>query len=105
MKIPVNEINLVNEVNQLLIESGLVKEAQENFISKPSIVSIKDCDFMIQMDVLNTFWRIQLSRFGAESQNARYCLVDRAEPKQWLKLFKDAVLPFIISKNLPTNTN
>ena len=105
MKIIANELNLVNEVHNLLCVSGLVKESEENFISRPSIESVKDSNFIIQINALNTFWRIQLSRYGAESQQARYCLVDDAEPKQWLKLFKDAVLPFIISKNLPTKTS
>jgi hypothetical protein len=104
MKITANEINLVNEVHNLLCSSGLVKESESNFISEPTIAAIRESNFIVQMATLNTFWRIQLSRFGSESKQARYCLVDEADAKQWLKLFKEAVLPFIISKNLPVKT-
>lgn len=104
MSIKATEINLVNEVHSLLCQAGLVKESEENFLSYPSIVVIKDANFVAQMAALNIFWRVQLSRFGSESQLPRYCLVDEAEPKLWLRLFKDSVLPFIISKNLPSKT-
>lgn len=97
-----NEIvDLISEVHKLLCDSGLRKESENYFLSYHSIVFVKDKNFMLQMEQLNMFWRIQLSKFGVESQQARYCLVDNAEPKQWIKLFKDAVLPFIISKSLP----
>lgn len=105
MKIETNELNLITEVHKLLCQSGLNKASEDFFINVPTIVAAKDSNFIVQMATLNTFWRIQLSLFGAQSQQARYCLVDEAEPKQWLKLFKDAVLPFIISKNLPVKTN
>ncbi len=104
MKITANELNLVNEVHNLLCQSGLTKESESNFISVPSIAAARESNFIAQMAILNTFWRIQLSRYGAQSQQARYCLVDEADAKQWLKLFKEAVLPFIISKNLPVKT-
>ena len=90
MKIETNDLNLVTEVHNLLCQSGLVKESENNFLSVPVIHAVKESNFIVQMATLNTFWRIQLSKFASESQHARYCLVDEADAKQWLKLLEES---------------
>lgn len=95
-------INLITETADLLRSVGLVKECEQVFLTNPAIVACVDSPEYIQVKVLNYFWRVQLSQFGKDSMQARYCLVDEADAKQWIKLFQDTVLPFIVEKNLPT---
>lgn len=95
------QLNLVEEVKKLLKSAGLVKECDEIFLTDPTIVFISDRDYITQKIYLNRFWRTQLSAFGSESMQQRYCLIDGGTGLEWLGLFKSSVMPFIISKSLP----
>jgi hypothetical protein len=50
---------------------------------------------------LNRYWRTQLAALHASTISARTCLVDDIEPRDWLRHFKNLVLPTIIQHGLP----
>jgi hypothetical protein len=50
---------------------------------------------------LNRFWRTQLAALSTSTISARTCLVDDIEPRDWLRHFKQLVLPTIVQHGLP----
>lgn len=60
-------------------------------------------DVNIQRFLINRYWRLQLQSLPENTMNARYCLVDEEHiaPKDWLRIFKQGVLPCILKNNLP----
>lgn len=95
------EINLIIEVKNLLYSSGLKINCDNNFLKNPIIENAIDYGALYQREYLNKFWLYQLVQFGSESINQRFCLVDSGTPQEWLQLFRESILPFVIEKNLP----
>lgn len=54
-----------------------------------------------QIAELNRFWRTELSSLHSSTISARTCLIDKIEPRDWLRHFKELVLPLIITSDLP----
>lgn len=55
-----------------------------------------------EIRALNRFWRDQLSSLHTSTISARSCLVDDIRPRDWLRHFRDLVLPTIVAHDLPT---
>lgn len=57
----------------------------------------------IQRFLINRYWRMQLQKLDENTIDARFCLVDEAHVKtvDWLRVFKEGVLPCILSHQLP----
>ncbi|MNG07309.1 hypothetical protein D3C85_13710 [compost metagenome] len=55
-----------------------------------------------QVCELNRYWRDQLSALHVSTISARTCLVDNIEPNDWLRHFRQLVLPTIVKYDLPT---
>lgn len=51
---------------------------------------------------LNKYFRHQLSKAPVSTLDERECLIDDLDPKQWLKYFRQHVLPTLVRFNLPT---
>lgn len=99
------DLDLITEVRNLLIQSGLHINVSSAYDSNQKLMIAKDKIAVVQRQYLNDFWTIQLLTSTVPTQEIRFCLVPNGEPLDWLKLFKDKVLPVIISENLPRVIN
>lgn len=50
---------------------------------------------------LNRFWRIELGMASPNSIDTRECLMDDCDTTRWVVLFREKVLPVIVSNDLP----
>lgn len=94
-----NELDLVDEVRKLLVESGLSKSLYL-YENNRFILEAKDKAPGVQRFLLNRFWTLQLS-LCPDSLQERYCLIPDGKVEDWLSLFKIKILPFILQKGLP----
>ncbi len=100
-----NEVNLVLEVNQYLLNAGLIKES-ELFLNDPSIKLCINKINVFQRYVLNRYFNLQIYNVGLlkniNTIDERYMLISDGEDKEWLSLFRKRVLPFCIEHRIPT---
>lgn len=54
-----------------------------------------------QIRELNRYWRLELASVPGSTISARTCLIDNIDPRDWLRHFRQLVLPVIIQSNLP----
>ena len=95
------DIDLINEVRKILIESGLNKEMIEAYNTHVYIVDAENKCPEAQRFLLNRFCNIQLISFGVSTTEERYCLVDSGLYTEWLRLFKNKIIPTAINLRLP----
>jgi len=95
-----NDIDLINIVREILIQSGLGNNLSaydsnrfiQEGLNKPS---------KVQRYLLNRFWNHQLMVSQSISIEERYCLIPDGSHDQWLSLFREKIVPFLIANNLP----
>lgn len=95
------ELDLIGEVRKVLNDNGLGNQVKEVFDNDPRIIEAKDKVPEVQRHLLNKFWLPQLLNSSAPSQEERFCLIPNGEPKEWLHLFKEKIVPFVIEQQLP----
>ncbi len=54
-----------------------------------------------ELEVLNSYWREQLSQLPVNTIHQRECLCQSDAYDVWLKRFEDVVLPMIVEYRLP----
>ncbi len=54
-----------------------------------------------QIQLLNRYWRRQLTTLNVDTIDAREALLDNITQLEWTRLFKQHVLPLIIDHHLP----
>ena len=96
------DIDLVQEVRERLVMSGLLQRTVNYYDNNHFIISAKDKTPEVQRFLLNRYWSHQLMRATRPSLDERYCLIPNGEVSDWLSLFTDKILPFIIENNLPS---
>lgn len=105
-KVPLPQsIDLVEKIRILLTGAGLIKEANLIFMLDPLVQASIGQHAYVQRPNLNKYFLYQLSQFGSESIEERYCLIDDGTPEEWLRLFEGKILPFLITKRLPVLLN
>lgn len=97
---PEGDIDLVDEVRQLLIGSGLQSKLPF-YDNNRFIKEAEGKHSQAQRYLLNRYWTHQLSLAPVVSIEERYCLIPDGDIGQWLNLFRAKVLPFVIQFNLP----
>jgi len=95
------DINLVQEVRNMMMSSGLGQAIPEAFNNNRFIVEAENKAPLAQRFLLNRYWSLQLAQSKKPSGEERYCLIHDGEVSDWLKLFQQKVLPFVIENNLP----
>lgn len=95
------ELDLVSEVRDILVKSGLGQKVKDAYDPDRFILEAhgKRCD--VQRYLLNRYWNQQLMQARQPSIEERFCLIPNGEIEDWLRLFKSKVLPFIIEHGLP----
>lgn len=95
------EVDLVGEVRKLLIAGGQGPNIQ-NYDNYQLIKDAAPIGPVGQMFLLNRYWRLQLIGVDTESSlDARSHLIDDIPNEDWLRLFQEGVLPFILKHCLP----
>ena len=83
------------EVYQLMAEEN--RELAERFLaSAPASPYVEE-----QLVMINRYWRSELGRLSINTISERECLIDKIDPSDWLRHFRNQVLPTIIRFNLP----
>lgn len=95
------EIDLIASCRQLLVDSGLIQNAESSFDTSQHIKIAQGANSLAQRYCLNTFWRIQLMRLPCDTQRERFCLLDEGPVENWLRIFEEAIMPVVRLHNLP----
>jgi hypothetical protein len=99
---PDGDIDLVQEVRTRLLNSGLHSKVIEAYDNNRFIVEAENKISDVQRFLLNRYWNSQLMSCNKPSIEERYCLIPNGEIKDWLRLFEQKVLPFVIENELPS---
>lgn len=88
--------SLVTRVSELLHEENpaLAKSFDRQFRASSN-------DPIDEIIDLNAFWRDQLSFLSVNTISERECLIDAIQPNDWLRHFRQQVLPTIVRFELP----
>lgn len=98
------DLNLILEIRQALVEAGLLQEVQQAFDTNHYILDGLEKIPEVQRYLLNRFWNLQLlSVQNVCSLEERFCLVPDGQPQDWLRLFREKILPFAVQHRLPRN--
>lgn len=92
---------LIDQVVALCTAQGMRQEKIELMLSDNMIARAQGGSLADQRCTLNVFWQVQLGQFGRTTFRERFSLISEGTEADWLKLFKQFVLPFIIDKDLP----
>ena len=95
------EIDLVTTCRTILVEAGLIQSVAAVFDQNQYIRDALPLGADAQRFLLNKFWHLQLIRLDCDTQKERFCLLDQGDYSEWVRCFKDAILPKIIEYKLP----
>lgn len=97
-----SDIDLINEVRNILIGEGLGRQVEAYFDTNELILQSLGKDSVVQRFNLNRYWTLQiLASNDPRSSDVRYHLIHSGNPSDWLDLFKEGVVPFIVHHHLP----
>lgn len=96
-----DEFDLVGAVRTTMLNAGLGQRIPEFFDSNIYIIDAANKKPEVQRYLLNRYFNTQLMNADANSIDERFCLIPNGEIADWLRLFTDKVLPFIIANDLP----
>lgn len=95
------DVDLIQAVRDHLNNSGLNNRVTAFYDSNRFIIEARDKNSNAQRFLLNRYWSLQLMTSPKPSTEERFCLIPNGTTEDWLKLFKNKVLPFVIENNLP----
>jgi hypothetical protein len=98
---PVGDIDLIAKVREILISAGLRPKVESFYDTNRFIIDANGKHSEIQRHMLNRYWNYQLNQAKQRSIEERYSLVVDGGIDNWLQLFIDKVLPFIVTNDLP----
>lgn len=96
------QINLIEEVRKLLTLNGLEKNAREHFDTDKRLSNVYNAPPDAQRTALNRYWVLQLYKAAQDGSEQRFCLTPGGTFEEWLGMFKNKIIPFLVSNNLPT---
>ncbi len=95
--VDVNDINatdLIDEIDAILLDNQLYSFLEWKALLSPNAVGCTDIG--LQRFLINRRWREILGCMGIDTIDARFCLVDQGYISDWLRLFKDGVIPCLL---------
>ncbi len=98
---PDGDVDLIQVVREILLNSGLGQRIAATYDSNRFILEAEGKVVEVQRHLLNRYWTQQLILSGKPTADERYTLIPNGEIKDWIKLFKAKVLPFILENDLP----
>lgn len=95
------DFDLVAACRQALVDAGLLPEVQIGFDTHPHITDASKRKPEVQRHILNQFWNLQLLATSSNTYEVRYCLIPNGDIQDWLRLFKEKVVPAAVQHRLP----
>lgn len=95
------DIDLVAEVRNLMLRYGLGPKIEAAFDNNRFIIQARDKGSHVQRYLLNNYFVQQLMFASKPTTDERFCLVPDGDVRDWLRLFEQKVLPFIVDNDLP----
>ena len=95
------EPDLVSEVREAIMTSGCGLLIAEAFDNDRRIVDARPLGSEAQRFLLNRYFYCQITACNVPSMEERFCLVETGQVKDWLRLFKQKIIPFMIANQLP----
>lgn len=95
------DINLIGCVRDILIHSGRRDRIEQLFDTNTSIIYALDKGPKAQRDVLIAFWNLQFMGTACGGHEERACLSLPFNDEDWLRVFNDKLVPFILDNDLP----
>jgi hypothetical protein len=97
---PEGDTDLVGEVRNLLIGAGLLQQVALHFDTHEHVMGAVGKESSVQRHLLNRYWNLQLS-MCPNNMDVRFYLVPNGKISDWLRLFSESVLPFVVQNQLP----
>lgn len=98
------DMDLIAIVRQVLIDALSQKGRQlTGFDSNYLIAQALKAQPHIQRWQLNRYWTIQLACAPSSTLHIRQFLINDGTEEDWLRLFTQKVLPFVVDNNLPVD--
>lgn len=97
-----NDIDLTAVVRTILVEAGLLQYVIAAYDNDRFILEAQNKPSEVQRFLLNRYWSFQLMQSEKSSIEERSYLIPNGEIEDWIRLFQNKVLPFILENNLPT---
>lgn len=92
----------VTHIQTVMVTRGFSPETQTNFAEAKIVIDARQMRPIAQRVLMNRFFRTQmLSVRECDSINERSCLIDNGEYQDWMRLFEETVVPFLIQNCLP----
>lgn len=98
---PADDIDLIAEVRATLVAAGLGNKLAEAFDTNRFILEAAGKHSSVQRYFMNRYWGQQLLYAKVQSIDERYCLLPNGTIQDWLNLFQQKILPFVIANDLP----
>ena len=92
---------LTTAVREELKLCGANLRAQEHFDNNPLISTTAGLPPPYQRAYQNRYWNLQLMGLKENTIDVRFCLITEGTEEDWLRLFKQMVIPCIVRNELP----
>ncbi len=96
-----NDVDLIGACRDILIHHAISPEQLAAYDGNPTLNNAKSLTTAAQRIALNQFWHLQMGPFGRLSHQQRHKLIENGTVEDWLKLFAQGPVQFIIDNNLP----
>lgn len=93
------QVNLVEVVTAMLFSAGHPQPQAWLQGLHPDAINSNNPE--VQRFLINRYWRGQIAQVPGNTLDIRYCLVDQGQYTDWIRLFKNGVLPCIMDNQLP----
>lgn len=97
----VGDIDLIQCVRDIMIRSGLKEQVETLFNTDINIHYASDKRPDVQRQALSIFWGLQFMNTEQGGYEERACLNLPFTDEEWLRVFSEKLIPFIIDNKLP----
>ena len=91
---------VVSECRAILVENGLANKI-DAFDNDNDVMLAKPASPEAQRDILNRYWMHQLLSAPMPSVEQRFALISDGTIDDWLRLFRQVVMPYVLENDLP----
>jgi hypothetical protein len=97
---PVDDIDMISAVRDIMLANGLAP-AINNFNNHRFIKEAENKPSVVQRVLLNRYWSMQFMSCSIDASNQRFMLLPDGTITNWLQIFSDNLIPFILDQHLP----
>lgn len=97
----VEHFDLIGASIDLLRAQGVKQDKIDLVLSDGLIAAARGRSAFAQREALNTYWTLQMSKFGIDAMRHRSRLITHGTAHDWLRFFNDGPSSFIAQFDLP----